>query len=341
MGRLHIQDLTISYDDEPVIEGFSLKIDDGEFVSLLGPSGSGKTTILKSIAGLLQPASGRIFIDDHPVDQLPAEKRDTVLIFQKPMLFPFLDVGHNIAFGLKMMGIDRKSQDEKINRILAITGLEGLKNRKVHQLSGGQQQRVALARGLILEPSVLLLDEPFSSLDVELRLQMRDLVKALQAQTGTTMLFVTHDQSEAFGISDRVCLLLGGTLRQSGPPEELFYHPADREVARFFGCTNFIAGKVEGSTFHSDLLSCPVNMADMPEATAVIRPEDIILNTDCSVQGISGRIEQLRFEGSTTRLVIRTGSQLLTAISVRPDYSVGQELKLLLPQERLHLFTKG
>lgn len=340
MGRLRIEDLTISFDTRPVIERLSVEIDDGELVSLLGPSGSGKTTILKTVAGLLQPASGHIFINDRAVDRLPAEKRDTVLIFQKPMLFPFLDVGRNIGFGLKMKQVDQAVQDEKIDRMLAITGLEGLKNRKIHQLSGGQQQRVALARGLILEPSVLLLDEPFSSLDVELRLQMRELVRKLQERTGTTMLFVTHDQSEAFAISDRVCLLLNGTVRQSGPPEELFYHPADREVARFFGCNNFIAGKIRDGMFLSDLVTCPVAKADMEEATAIIRPEDIILQMDKNPQGISGKIEQLQFEGSTTRLLIRTGQQLLTVISVRPDFVVGQEVKLLLPPERIHLLKK-
>lgn len=340
MGRLRLQDLSINYGTAPVIENLSLEIADGEFVSLLGPSGSGKTTILKAVAGLLQPASGRIFIDDRSVDKLPAEKRDTVLIFQKPMLFPFLDVGRNIGFGLQMMQVDTTIRNERIDRMLAITGLEGFKYRKVHQLSGGQQQRVALARGLILEPSVLLLDEPFSSLDVELRLQMRELVQDLQAKTGTTMLFVTHDQSEAFAISDRVCLLLNGTLRQSGSPEELFYHPADREVARFFGCANFITGRVRDGIFYNDLINCPVALADLGEVTATIRPEDIIVYKDNREKGIYGRIEKLQFEGSITRLLIRAGNHLLTTITVRPDFSVGQDVKLFLSPDRLHFLKQ-
>jgi ABC-type Fe3+/spermidine/putrescine transport system ATPase subunit len=340
MGRLRIEDLTISYDARPVIERLSLEIADGEFVALLGPSGSGKTTILKAVAGLLQQASGRILIDDHAVDRLPAEKRNTVLIFQKPMLFPFLDVGRNIGFGLKMMQVEKSAREKKIDRMLALTGLEGLKNRKVHQLSGGQQQRVALARGLVLEPSILLLDEPFSSLDVELRLQMRELVRNLQVRTGTTMLFVTHDQSEAFAISDRICLLLDGTLRQSGPPEELFYHPADRDVASFFGCNNFIVGNVRDGLFHSDLVTCPVAVDNIEEATATIRPEDILLKTGDSAQGICGKVERLQFEGSTTRLLIRTGHHQLSVISVRPDFCAGQEVKLLLPADRIHLLKK-
>ncbi len=218
MGRLEVQDLTVRYSHKPVVHNFSLTVNDGEMVSLLGPSGVGKTTILKAIAGLLHPASGKILINGQCVDHLPAEKRDAVLIFQKPLLFPFLDVGQNIAFGLKMAKVKQASARKKIDRILAITGLEGFKNRKIHQLSGGQQQRVALARGLVLEPSVLLLDEPLSNLDAELRQQMRELISSVQAQTGTTMLFVTHDQSEAFAISDRICVLLDGSLRQTGTP---------------------------------------------------------------------------------------------------------------------------
>ncbi|MFW2364878.1 MAG: ABC transporter ATP-binding protein [Desulforhopalus sp.] len=340
MGSLRLQNLSITYDTAPVIENLSLEIEDGEFVSLLGPSGSGKTTILKTIAGLLQPASGQIFIDDRSVDKLPAEKRDTVLIFQKPMLFPFLDVGRNIGFGLQMMQVDKTSRNKKIDRMLALTGLEGFKYRKVHQLSGGQQQRVALARGLILEPSILLLDEPFSSLDVELRLQMRELVQDLQAKTGTTMLFVTHDQSEAFAISDRVCLLLNGSLRQSGSPEELFYHPADREVARFFGCTNFITGRIEDGIFYNDLIHAPVAMEDLEAVTATIRPEDIIVYNGIREKGIHGRVEKLQFEGSITRLLIRADGHLLTAITVRPDFSVGQEVKLYLSPDRLHFLKR-
>ena len=233
MGYLELQKLTINYGKTAVVRDLSLSVSNGEIVTLLGPSGAGKTTILKAIAGLLKPVSGKIFINDIQVNHLPAEKRDAVLIFQKPLLFPFLNVSQNIGFGLKMQQAGRKEAERKISKILEITMLTGLHDRKIHQLSGGQQQRVALARGLVLEPSILLLDEPLSNLDADLRQQMRELIQAVQEQTGTTMLFVTHDQSEALAISDRVCLLLDGRLRQAGKPEELFYFPADPEVAMF------------------------------------------------------------------------------------------------------------
>jgi ABC-type sugar transport system ATPase subunit len=341
MGQLELQNLTISYDSKPVIDDLSLIIQDGEIVSLLGPSGVGKTTILKAIAGLLQPSSGRIIIDGQRVDFLPAEKRDAVLIFQKPLLFPFLDVGQNIGFGLKMARIKGWAAGKKIDKIIKITGLEGLKNRKIHQLSGGQQQRVALARGLVLEPSVLLLDEPLSNLDAELRQQMRELIRNVQAQTGTTMLFVTHDQSEAFAISDRICILLDGSLRQTGTPVELFHQPADTDVARFFGCTNFIHGKIHKGLFESGFVSCATTIDDVADAIAVIRPEDIVLSATEIRNGQIGRVTEVQFEGSTTRVTIEIGNIFFTALTLRPDFVKNQSVWLHFPSERLHIFPES
>lgn len=341
MGRLELRNLTIYYGAKPVIQDFSLDINNGEMVSLLGPSGVGKTTILKAIAGLLQPASGEIIINDQRIDHLPAEKRDAVLIFQKPLLFPFLDVGQNIGFGLKMAKVRGSSATRKIDKIIEITGLAGLKNRKIHQLSGGQQQRVALARGLVLEPSVLLLDEPLSNLDAELRLQMRELICNVQMQTGTTMLFVTHDQSEAFAISDRICVLLDGSLRQTGTPTELFYQPADPDVARFFGCVNFINGTIHHGLFEGGFVSCATSVADSPQAIAAIRPEDIVLSSTKTTNGVAGKITRVRFEGSTTRLTIEADRQTFTALSLHPDFSRNQSVWLHFPPERLHIFPHG
>ena len=337
MGRLTLQNLTLKYTEKLVIQDLSLDINNGEMVSLLGPSGVGKTTILKAIAGLLQPTSGSILINDQKVDHLPAEKRDAVLIFQKPLLFPFLDVGQNIGFGLKMAGIKRSVAAGQIDKIMKITGLAKLKNRKVHQLSGGQQQRVALARGLVLEPSVLLLDEPLSNLDAELRQQMRELICDIQRQTGTTMLFVTHDQSEALAISARICLLLDGRLRQTGTPTDLFYRPADADVARFFGCTNILSGNIDNGIFHSGAASCTTSLGDSPEILAVIRPEDIVLCADEIPNGMPGKVVQIQFEGTTTRVTIEAGHQIFTALSLRPDFQRDQTVWLHLPPDRLHI----
>lgn len=340
MGSLQLQDITISYGDKPIVDKLSLNVGDGELFSLLGPSGVGKTTLLKTIAGLVPPRSGTIFINGRDVTKIPAEKRDTVLIFQKPLLFPFLDVGDNIGFGLKMSRVGRNETELKINKILALTGLQGLKDRKVHQLSGGQQQRVALARGLVMEPSILLLDEPFSNLDTELRLRMRELIQEVQRQTGTTMLFVTHDQVEALSISSRVCLLLGGTVRQTGSPEELFYRPADRDVASFFGCDNLVAGTIKNNFFASKYLNCPINLKDCEQCFACIRPEDIILSLTEMQDSIPAEILDIRFEGSTCRMNIVTGGHTFTVLSKRLKYHAGQNVWLQFPLERLHFIRK-
>ena len=341
MGRLELEKLTIKYSAKTVIQDLSIALSDGEMVSLLGPSGVGKTTILKAIAGLLPPASGSIRINGERVDHLAAERRDVVLIFQKPLLFPFLDVYQNIGFGLKMAKIPRSIAHKRIDAMMHITGLERLKNRRIHQLSGGQQQRVALARGLVLEPSLLLLDEPLSSLDAELRMQMRELICNIQAQTGTTMLFVTHDQSEALAISDRICLLLDGRLRQTGTPTELFYHPADAEVARFFGCANFLAGQIHNGVFKSGAVRCSTGLSDAPDVLAVIRPEDIVVCPGETAEGLEGKVVHIQFEGPTTRLTIKAGQNTFTTLSARPDFTKDQAVRLQFPSERVHVLPGG
>jgi len=338
MGKLRIEGLTLAYNKTPIIKDLSLHIEDGELVSLLGPSGAGKTTILKAIAGLIKPASGGIFINNQPVTHLPAEKRDAVLIFQKPLLFPFLNVQQNIGFGLKMSRITGQQAERKIARIINITGLHGLNRRKVHQLSGGQQQRVALARGLVLEPSVLLLDEPLSNLDADLRHQMRELICTIQQQTGTTMLFVTHDQSEALKISNRIGLLQGGVLQQLGSPEELFYRPTTPEVATFFGSSNFISGHISEGIFRSAPVRLTASLQNSSTVRAVIRPEDIDLTTSPSPDSIEGRVLHIRFEGTSTRITVQVEENTFTVLTVRPELTVGQKVWLHFPAERLHIF---
>ena len=243
-----------------------------------------------------------------------------------------------LGFGLKMTKIKGAAATKQIDKLIEITGLTGLKNRKIHQLSGGQQQRVALARGLALEPSVLLLDEPLSNLDAELRQQMRELITNVQSQTGTTMLFVTHDQSEAFAISDRICVLLDGSLRQTGTPTQLFYQPADTDVARFFGCVNFISGRIHNGEFQGDFVKCATPLSDSPKAIAVIRPEDIILSSEKTAEGAAGTVTKVQFEGSTTRMTIKIADITFTALSLQPDFSLQQSVRLHFPPERLHIF---
>jgi len=338
MGHIILEKIAVFFDGVPIITDLSMEIENGELFSLLGPSGVGKTTILKAIAGLIKPASGKIFFDGKRVDHLQAEEREAVLVFQRPLLFPFLNVEENIGFGLKMAKLDRRSASKKIDRIVAITGLAGLEKRKIHQLSGGQQQRVALARGLVLEPSVLLLDEPLSNLDQELRLQMRQLIKEIQLQTATTMLFVTHDQGEALALSNRISLLIDGVIQQTGSPAELFYQPANSMVARFFGCTNFFHGKIESGYFISDPLQLPTNGEDCLHIMAAVRPEHIDISYNQKDDALPGIIVEKHFEGSTTWLRIEVGREFIEVITLEAGFAVDQEVWLKIQPQHLLLF---
>ena len=339
MGRLVLEKLTINYGDAAVVRDFDLAVDDGEMLSLLGPSGVGKTTILKAIAGIVQPDAGQIRIDGRPVNDLPPEGRDAVMVFQRPLLFPFLNVARNVGFGLRMQGRLSDRGKKRISKILALTGLEGMENRKVHELSGGQQQRVSLARALVLKPAVLLLDEPLSNLDANLRTRMRTLIQDIQNETRITTLFVTHDQAEALVVSHRVALLLDGRLRQVGTPRELFYRPADMAVARFFGGENFFDGHVRRGFFHFSYGRVPVAEADGNghRRTATIRPEDLVVSSRAD-RGIPGRIRRVRFEGSATRLWIRCDRARFVALTAASDFEKNQQVWLQLPLEKVRVF---
>ncbi len=342
MGALSLKNLTIHYGRQPVVADFDLDIRDGEMVSLLGPSGAGKTTILKVVAGLLAPTRGAILIDGQAVTDLPPEKRDAVMIFQKPLLFPFMNVQQNIAFGLKMRGDSGDRRARAVAHILALTRLDGLGRRKVHELSGGQQQRVALARALVLEPAILLMDEPLSNLDANLRQEMRELILGIQSELGITTLFVTHDQAEALMMSQRVALLLEGRLRQVGAPRDLYHRPADPDVARFFGGDNFIQGRMRDGHFETDFGRFGVEAVsgNGHRRTATIRPEDIQLVTGKAdhPDHLPGTVVRTRFEGMATRAWVSGSPGELVVLTPRSGLSAGQAVQLRLPPEKIRVF---
>jgi ABC-type sugar transport system ATPase subunit len=339
MGVLTLSGVTIAYGGQPVIHGLDLNVPEGELVSLLGPSGAGKTTILKAVAGLVAPARGDIRIDGRSVLGLPPEKRSAVMVFQNPLLFPFMNVAQNIGFGLRMQGVPADEARGRIRDILELTRLTGLDGRRVDEIPGGQQQRVALARALVLRPSILLLDEPLSNLDANLRRQMRELIQDIQSETRVTTLLVTHDQSEALMVSHRIGLLLGGRLRQVGPPKDLFHRPADREVAEFFGGCNFLTGRIRRGAFDCELGSFPAPGVDANGQclTATIRPEDILVGLD-SGYPISGRVRRVGFEGAATRLWVDCGAVSLVVLTPRSDLAPGQSVRLRLPAEKMRVF---
>lgn len=233
--RVRIERLSAAYDRREVLNGVTLTIEPGELVTLLGPSGCGKTTLLRVVAGLLSPTTGEIFFNEKRMTAIPAERRRAAMVFQKPHLFPFLNVAENVAFGLKMRRLPKSEVDERVSGALQLVQLGGYGRRNPRELSGGQEQRVALARALVTEPDLLLLDEPFSALDENLRADIRRLVRELQQRLRITTLFVTHDQTEASLMADRIALLLDGRLLQVDRPRRFYEAPVSPEVARFFG----------------------------------------------------------------------------------------------------------
>ncbi len=280
---VELTDLTRVYGSVRALDGLTLHIEPGELVALLGPSGCGKTTALRILAGLDTATSGRVEVAGQDVTAVPANKRDMGMVFQAYSLFPHLTVRDNVGFGLKLRGTDSGRRRARADDMLSLVGLEAHADRYAHQLSGGQQQRVALARALAIEPSVLLLDEPLSALDAKVRVQLRDEIRRVQLEVGTTTLFVTHDQEEALAVADRVGVMNQGRLEQLAEPSALYAAPATSFVAEFVGLSNRLPVTVsEGS---ADVLgtSVPVLAGSVAGGgTALVRPEALSVRPDPS-----------------------------------------------------------
>lgn len=245
-AAIELKNITVKYGANVVLRDLSLAVKSGEFVALLGASGCGKTTALKVIAGLLAAETGEVWLGGRNISTVAAEQRDAAMVFQKPLLFPFLNVAENVAFGLKMRHLPKAEIARKVADALALVQLSEFGHRSAKQLSGGQEQRVALARALVTNPRVLLLDEPFSALDAPLRVEMRNLIRSLQQRLQITAIFVTHDQEEAVSIADRIAFLDGGQLAQMSEPKDFFLTPQTKSVAHFFGW-KILSGRVNGS----------------------------------------------------------------------------------------------
>ena len=237
---LKIENISKIFEKERGVKNISFQLEKGELVSFLGPSGCGKTTLLNIIGGFVKNDSGSIYLEDKDITEYPPEKREIVTVFQNYALFPHMNVVENVKYGLKYRGYNKEEQIKLAKEYLKIVGLEGYEKNSVGELSGGQQQRVALARALVLQPKILLLDEPFSNLDAKLKIAMREVIKELQKRLGISMIFVTHDQEEALSISDRIVVMSNGEIVQIGKPEEIYYSPKNRYVAEFIGKINFL-----------------------------------------------------------------------------------------------------
>jgi len=310
MSSAQIVNLTKRFGETTALEDIDLEVERGELLVLLGPSGCGKTTLLRSVAGLEQPDAGEVYLEKELVFSrkknisVPPYKRRVGMVFQNYALWPHMNVFDNIAYPLKVKRFSKGETRRRVEEILALVHLEGLERRYPHELSGGQQQRAALARALVMEPRLLLLDEPLSNLDARLREELREELKRIQREVGITMIYVTHDQAEAMAIADRIALMERGRLIQIGPPRELYEHPKTEFVARFIGMTNLLPCRVVEAEGRKAILlpnGAAAEVGDLDglsEGTMVlsVRPEDIVLSRDGG--GVEGRIEEVVYLGN-------------------------------------------
>jgi iron(III) transport system ATP-binding protein len=304
-----IEHVSFGYGTTAVLDDVSLDVQRGEFFAFLGPSGSGKTTLLRLVAGFGTPDAGRIVIGERDVTGLPPWSRNVGMVFQSYALWPHMTVAKNVAFGLERRNVSRADIARRVAAALELVGLTAYADRRPSQLSGGQQQRVALARTVVIEPEVLLFDEPLSNLDAKLRVEMRSELRALQRKLGITTIYVTHDQEEANAIADRIAVLDGGRIQQIGTPVELYDHPANRFVATFLGTANLIEGQTYGGSFVAENFSLPGVGGPDGAACISIRPQDVTLGA--AGIGASATVEEREFLGSIIRYQLKMGRQTL------------------------------
>ena len=328
MARLDITDVSKLFGTVRAVDRFSITVEDGELVCLLGPSGSGKSTLLRMVGGFEKPNSGSITIDGEEIVHLPPEKRPTGMVFQSHALWTHMNVFKNLAFGLKLRRLPASQIREKVEAVLELVGLAGYGTRLTHQLSGGQQQRVALARSLVLEPKILLLDEPFASLDQHLRERLREEVRDIQQRLKITTLFVTHAQDEALAVSDRIVVMRDGRTEQIARPAEVYREPATPFVAGFIGQMNLLEGAVANGRFVHSAFSVPVPVGDGPAILAV-RPEALAIApaTDAPM----ATIHRVTDYGTHAMVDVELpdGERLKSMMPTADRWSAGQPVDLL------------
>ena len=354
---LQLQDLSKTFADRSgqgemtAVDDITLDIYEGEFVTLLGPSGCGKTTTLRLIAGFEMPSAGRIILDGKDVGNRPPNKRDMALVFQSYALFQHMSVFDNVAYGLQVRGRSRRETHQRVEDSLELVGLEGLGDRRPNELSGGQQQRVALARALIVEPRVLLFDEPLSNLDAKLRVQMRSEILALHNRLNITSVYVTHDQVEAMALSDRIVVMNAEHIEQIDKPKQIYRRPRTRFVADFIGRANFVETEVQAVSNGDvtvDLLGRTTTrpMAEAPPVgdtlTALLRPEGLKLRPDANLQQV--RVIQAMYLGAEIEYVVEVDEQRFTVVENDPRashiFEEGQTVGLDFVDETVHLMLE-
>lgn len=352
MATLKLEALTKKFDDMTAVDHMNLEVADGEMIALLGGSGCGKTTTLRMIAGFTMPTEGQIWVDGQRMNDIPSYKRNVGIFFQNYALFPHLSTFDNVAFGLKLKKLPKSEVKEKVEKILALVQLEGMEKRFPKELSGGQQQRVALARALVMEPAVLLLDEPLSNLDAKLRVEMQVEIKRIQKEVGITTIIVTHDQEEAVSLADRVIVMNAGKILQVGSPKEVFDTPISPFVADFMGFGNIFSGVLTGTENGRRKILCGKEALYVPESacegigenaavTLAIRPENLALVKAPGENVLGGQIRNVTYKGHMTRLEVKDcleGQDLYLSIHDYEGEGAGASVQVHLPEEKLLVY---
>jgi iron(III) transport system ATP-binding protein len=350
MSGLRLSSVTKAFGEFVAVDGFDLDVRQGEFITLLGPSGCGKTTTLRIIAGFLVPDRGEVLINGRLMNDVPPARRNTGMCFQSYALFPHMTVYDNVRFGLRMKKVPPADQKRRIASVLEMVGLEGLEGRRPSELSGGQQQRVALARAIVIEPDVLLFDEPLSNLDAKLREYVRVEIRNLQKRLGITSIYVTHDQAEALVISDRVVVMNKGRIEQVGDPFTVYSHPRTSFVAGFIGLANIYSGQVTGSDggrlrIRTDVGELVIRAQPPSQGAEVVlsfRPEDVVLFHEGMANRVRGTIRQAIFMGNLTDLFVDVGGATVRVqMSTGRHFGEGDPIELGIGEDAIRLLERG
>ncbi|WP_426348064.1 ABC transporter ATP-binding protein [Alloiococcus sp. CFN-8] len=350
--EIKIDNVVKKYGKDIVINKLSLNIKPGEFFTLLGPSGCGKTTLLRMIIGFNSIEEGDIFIDNRRINDIPTSKRNMGMVFQNYAIFPHMSVEDNVAFGLKNRKVNKEEIKKRVDEILRIVKIDHLKERMPAKLSGGQQQRIALARALVINPEVLLMDEPLSNLDAKLRVEMRNVIKRIHDSIGVTTVYVTHDQEEALAISDRIAVMYNGIIQQIGTPKEIYQRPANVFVSTFIGVSNIIEVNLEAIgnkkllVFSSDYTEVIENISEEAvsgeKVVLSVRPEEFIISNDG--RGIKGIVRSSIFLGMTIHYFVelKDGSEVevIQIIDNQDIIADGSEIFLKVNTDRVNVFNK-
>lgn len=341
MSSVKIVNLTKSFNNIEILKNINIDINQGEFVTLLGKSGCGKSTTLKLIAGLVNPDSGDILFDEKSVLNTKTQNREAVIVFQDYSLFPHMNVFENIEFGLKIKKINKNTRKNKVKELLNLVKLEGFEKKYPSQLSGGQKQRVAIARTLAVNPKILLLDEPFSSLDINLRNEMREFVLNLQKSLNITTILVTHDKEEALMMSDKIAVMINGEIAQFDTPKNLYEKPISKEVANIFGQRNYINGNIIDGIYKSDLISIDLNNNENEKNIEfMISKEDINIHNFNHIEGLEAKVLKKVYAGDITYYDVSINDTLIKISSNNSLYEVGEDVKITINPKNVVYFKK-